>query len=91
MTTLPIRTNKLKGLLRPNDDEAAVRLKMVDVLPNQPPVIDTLLLHPLNQLDPAIPEAADPVKPSTSQPSSAAISGRLENHPGSGARPLPVV
>ena len=44
----PLRTTKLKELLRPNDDEAAVRLKMLAVLAKQQPDIDKLLLHALH-------------------------------------------
>ncbi len=58
----PIRTNKLKELLRPNDDEAAVRLKMLAVLAKQPPDIDKLLLHAFSQLDPADKDGNDPVE-----------------------------
>ena len=39
----PVRTSKLKGLLRPNDDETAVRLKMLGVLAKQQADIDKLL------------------------------------------------
>ena len=38
-------TTRLKELLRPNDDETAVRLKMLAVLAKQPPDIDQLLLY----------------------------------------------
>ena len=58
----PVRTTKLKELLRPNDDEAAVRLKMLAVLAKQPPDIDKLLLHAFGQLDPANPDGDDPVE-----------------------------
>ena len=59
----PVRTTKLKELLRPNDDEAAVRLKMFAVLAKQPPDIDKLLLHAFGQLDPANnPDGDDPVE-----------------------------
>jgi uncharacterized protein (TIGR02687 family) len=58
----PVRTTKLKELLRPNDDETAVRLKMLAVLAKQPPDIDKLLLHAFGQLDPAIPDGDDPVE-----------------------------
>ena len=58
----PVRTSKLKELLRPNDDEVAVRLKMLAVLAKQPPDIDKLLLHAFSQLDPANPDADDPVE-----------------------------
>jgi hypothetical protein len=58
----PVRTSKLKELLRPNDDEGAVRLKMLAVLAKQPPVIDKLLLHAFGQLDPADKDGDDPVE-----------------------------
>ena len=58
----PVRTSKLKELLRPNDDEGAVRLKMLAVLARQPPDIDKLLLHVFSQLDPANPDGDDPVE-----------------------------
>lgn len=58
----PVRTTKLKELLRPNDDETAVRLKMLAVLAKQPPDIDKLLLHAFGQLDPANPDGDDPVE-----------------------------
>lgn len=58
----PVRNTKLKELLRPNDDEAAVRLKMLAVLAKQPPDIDKLLLHAFTQLDPAEPDGEDPVE-----------------------------
>jgi uncharacterized protein (TIGR02687 family) len=58
----PVRTTKLKELLRPNDDEGAVRLKMLAVLAKQPPDIDKLLLHAFSQLDPANPDGDDPVE-----------------------------
>jgi len=59
----PVRTNKLKESLRPNDDQAAVRLKMLAVVAKQQPAIDQLLLHAFAQLrDPANPEGADPVE-----------------------------
>jgi uncharacterized protein (TIGR02687 family) len=58
----PVRTTKLKELLRPNDDEAAVRLKMLAVLAKQPPDIDKLLLHAFGQLDPTNPDGDDPVE-----------------------------
>jgi uncharacterized protein (TIGR02687 family) len=59
----PVRTTKLKELLRPNDDEAAVRLKMFAVLAKQPPDIDKLLLHAFGQLDPVNnPDGDDPVE-----------------------------
>lgn len=58
-----VRTSKLKDLLRPNDDHAAVRLKMLAVLAKQQPDIDKLLLHVFAQLKyPANPEGADPVE-----------------------------
>ena len=57
----PVRTTKLKELLRPNDDEADVRLKMLAVLAKQQPDIDKLLLHAFCQQDPADPEG-DPVE-----------------------------
>jgi len=60
----PVRTTKLKELLRPNDDEAAVRLKMLAVLAKQPPDIDKLLLHAFSQLDPADKDGSDPVETS---------------------------
>jgi uncharacterized protein (TIGR02687 family) len=56
------RTTKLKELLRPNDDETAVRLKMLAVLAKQPPDIDKLLLHALCQVNPANPAGEDPVE-----------------------------
>lgn len=58
----PVRTTKLKDLLRPNDDETAVRLKMLAVLAKQPPDIDKLLLHAFGQLDPANPDRDDSVE-----------------------------
>jgi uncharacterized protein (TIGR02687 family) len=58
----PVRTTKLKELLRPNDDEAAVRLKMLAVLAKQQADIDKLLLHAFSQLDPANPDGDDPVE-----------------------------
>ncbi|MBD2551311.1 BREX-1 system phosphatase PglZ type A [Microcystis elabens FACHB-917] len=58
----PVRNTKLKELLRPNDDEAAVRLKMLAVLAKQQPDIDKLLLHAFTQLDPAEPDGEDPVE-----------------------------
>ena len=58
----PPRITKLKELLRPNDDETAVRLKMLAVLAKQPPDIDKLLLHAFCQLDPANPDGDDPVE-----------------------------
>ena len=58
----PVRNTKLKELLRPNDDEAAVRLKMLAVLAKQPADIDKLLLHAFSQLDPANPDGDDPVE-----------------------------
>jgi uncharacterized protein (TIGR02687 family) len=58
----PVRTTKLKELLRPNDGDAAVRLKMLAVLAKQPADIDKLLLHAFSQLDPAHPDGADPVE-----------------------------
>ena len=58
----PVRNTKLKELLRPNDDEAAVRLKMLAVLAKQPHDIDKLLLHAFSQLDPANPDGDDPVE-----------------------------
>jgi hypothetical protein len=58
----PVRTTKLKELLRPNDDEAAVRIKMLAVLAKQPADIDKLLLHAFSQLDPANPDGHDPVE-----------------------------
>lgn len=56
------RKARLKELLRPNDDEAAVRLKMLAVLAKQPPDIDKLLQHAFLQLDPANPDGDDPVE-----------------------------
>ena len=41
----PSRCKKLKELFHPNDDEKAVRLKMLAVITNQSPSIDRLLLH----------------------------------------------
>jgi uncharacterized protein (TIGR02687 family) len=58
----PVRNNKLKELLRPNDDEGAVRLKMLAVLAKQQADIDKLLLHAFSQLDPANPDGDDPVE-----------------------------
>ena len=58
----PVRNTKLKELLRPNDDEAAVRLKMLAVLAKQPHDIDKLLLHAFSQLDPANPDGDVPVE-----------------------------
>lgn len=58
----PVRTTKLKELLRPNDDEGAVRLKMLAVLAKQPPDIDKLLLHAFSQLEPGNPDGDDPVE-----------------------------
>ena len=58
----PVRTTKLKELLRPNDDEGAVRLKMLAVLAKQQADIDKLLLHAFSQLDPANPDGDDPVE-----------------------------
>ncbi|QPN59737.1 BREX-1 system phosphatase PglZ type A [Synechococcus sp. CBW1002] len=57
-----VRTTKLKELRRPNDDKAAVRLKMLAVLAKQPPDIDKLLLHAFGQLAPANPDGDDPVE-----------------------------
>lgn len=58
----PVRNTKLKELLRPNDDETAVRLKMLAVLAKQQADIDKLLLHAFSQLDPAHPDGDDPVE-----------------------------
>jgi uncharacterized protein (TIGR02687 family) len=58
----PVRTTKLKELLRPNDDESAVRLKMLAVLAKQQPNIDQLLQHAFSQLDPADKDGDDPVE-----------------------------
>ena len=58
----PVRTTKLKGLLRPNDDETAVRLKMLGVLAKQQADIDKLLRHAFSQLEPANPDGDDPVE-----------------------------
>jgi uncharacterized protein (TIGR02687 family) len=58
----PVRNTKLKELLRPNDDEAAVRIKMLAVLAKQPADIDKLLLHAFSQLGPANPDGEDPVE-----------------------------
>ena len=58
----PVRTTKLKELLRPNDDETAVRLKMLAVLAKQQADIDKLLLQAFSQLDPANPDGDDPVE-----------------------------
>ena len=58
----PVRTTKLKELLRPNDNEAAVRLKMLAVLAKQQADIDKLLLHAFSQLEPANPDGDDPVE-----------------------------
>jgi uncharacterized protein (TIGR02687 family) len=56
------RTSRLRELLRPNDDEGAVRLKMMAVLTKQPPDIDKLLLHAFSQLDPSDPDGVDPIE-----------------------------
>jgi hypothetical protein len=56
-----VRNTKLKELLRSNDDEAAVRLKMLAVLAKQQADIDKLL-HAFSQLDPANPDGDDPVE-----------------------------
>jgi uncharacterized protein (TIGR02687 family) len=69
----PARTTKLKQRLRPNDDEAAVRIKMLAVLANQEPNIDQLLQHAFSQLDPADQDADDPVE-------AAYGSAELSNH-----------
>ncbi|QNI70730.1 hypothetical protein CyaNS01_01598 [Cyanobium sp. NS01] len=58
----PFHTQHLKDLLRPNEDENAVRLKMLAVLAKQPPDIDKLLLRAFSQLDPTDAEADDPVE-----------------------------
>ena len=58
----PVRTTKLKELLRPNDGETAVRLKMLAVLAKQQADIDKLLLQAFSQLDPANPDGDDPVE-----------------------------
>jgi uncharacterized protein (TIGR02687 family) len=58
----PVRNTKLKELLRPNDDEGAVRLKMLAVLAKQQADIDKLLLHAFSQLVPANPDGDDPVE-----------------------------
>ena len=58
----PVRTTKLKELLRPNDDEDAVRLKMLAVLAKQQPNIDQLLQHAFSQLDPGDKDGDDPVE-----------------------------
>jgi uncharacterized protein (TIGR02687 family) len=58
----PVRNTKLKELLRPNDDEPAVRLKMLAVLAKQQADIDKLLLHAFSQLDAANPDGDDPVE-----------------------------
>lgn len=58
----PVRTTKLKELLRPNDDEAAVRLKMLAVLAKQPPDIDKLLLDAFRQVEAADQDADDPIE-----------------------------
>lgn len=59
----PVRTNRLKEWLRPNDDQDAVRLKMLAMVAKQQTAIDQLLLHAFAQLkDPANPEGADPVE-----------------------------
>jgi hypothetical protein len=55
----PVRNTKLKELQRPNDNEAAVRMKMLAVLAKQPADIDKLLLHAFGQLDPAHFDADD--------------------------------
>lgn len=58
----PVRTTKLKKLLRPNDDERAVRLKMLAILAKQDASIDLLLLHAFTQIDPSDPDAEDPIE-----------------------------
>ena len=58
----PVRTTKLKQLLRPNDDERAVRLKMLAILAKQDASIDLLLLHAFTQIDPTDPDAEDPIE-----------------------------
>ncbi len=58
----PVRNTKLKELLRPNDGETAVRLKMLAVLAKQQADIDKLLLQAFSQLDPANPDGDDPVE-----------------------------
>ena len=57
-----MRNTKLNELLRPNDDEAAVQLKMLAVLAKQRADIDKLLLHAFSQLDPANPDGDEPVE-----------------------------
>jgi len=71
------RTSKLRELLRPNDDETAVRLKMLAVLAKQQADIDKLLLHAFSQLDPANPDGADPVEALYAKAKLLASSGRL--------------
>ena len=58
----PVRTTKLKQLLRPNDDDRAVRLKMLAILAKQDASIDLLLLHAFTQIDPTDPDAEDPIE-----------------------------
>ena len=58
----PKRTTKLKQLLRPNDDERAVRLKMLAILAKHNASIDLLLLHAFTQIDPTDPDAEDPIE-----------------------------
>lgn len=56
------RKDKLKKLLRPNDDEHALRLKMLAILAKQDASIDLLLLHAFTQIDPTDPDAEDPIE-----------------------------
>jgi hypothetical protein len=51
----PVRTTKLKELLRPNDDEGAVRLKMLAVLAKQQADIDKLPASCLQPVGPGQP------------------------------------
>ncbi len=48
----PSRKKKLKQILKPNDDETSIRLKMLAVITNTQPSIDRILLHCFNQYDP---------------------------------------
>jgi len=56
-----VRISKLKELRGRNDNEAAVRLKMLAVLAKQQPDIDQLLVHAFSQQDPVNPDGEDPV------------------------------
>ena len=46
------RTQKLKELLKPDDDDVDIRLKMLAILAKQPPSIDRILLSCLIQKEP---------------------------------------